>query len=395
MGRMRRDPDAVNLQRPAARAKLKPRREPYWQQIYPGRHLGFRRLKVNGKEADTDAGTWIGKVMVEGQRRIRRLGDLSALPDYAAAEKAARAFFDHVDRGGAPERATVRQALERYAAGIRGGIAGRNKGSLSVEQREAKAREVERFIRYALGDLANVQLTALKQRALQHWREELHQGRTASSVNRMMTILRAGLNFALEQEMVTDASAWTRALKSIEGAGNRRERYVTLDERRALLEHMRPDFRPYATLLCLVPLRPGDPEEMLVKHYDARTRTLTVPAGKTAARRIPLSPEAETAIREACRDKLPGALMFMQRNGSRWFKEARREVVNEARQGAGLGDDVVLYAIRSSVITDMIVGGADPLTVARLSGTSLQMIQKHYGHLVDAHAREALSLVRL
>jgi hypothetical protein len=33
--------------------------------------------------------------------------------------------------------------------------------------------------------------------------------------------------------------------------------------------------------------------------------------------------------------------------------------------------------------------------VARLSGTSLQMIQKHYGHLVDAHAREALSLVRL
>lgn len=33
----------------------------------------------------------------------------------------------------------------------------------------------------------------------------------------------------------------------------------------------------------------------------------------------------------------------------------------------------------------------DPLTVARLVGTSLEMIQKHYGHLVHSAARDKLA----
>lgn len=375
----------MNIKSAAGRAKLAPRREPYWEQIVSGKHLGFR----------AGAGTWVAKVQQNGVRQISRLGDALTLPDYQDALKAAQKYFDHVDGGGSSQRLTVKEALEQYVAGIRGGVAGRNKGVLSSDQREAKAKEVERFIRYATGDLANVALTALTHRAVQLWREQIKEGRAASSVNRMMTILRAGLNFALEQRMVTSDSAWAKALKSIENAGNRRDRYVTLDERRLLIEKTREDFQPYLRLLCLIPLRPGDPEEMQVKHYDPRTRTLTVPAGKTASRRIPLSPDAESVLRDVCKDKLPGAYMFMQRNGHRWRKEARREAVQDARVGAELGGDVVLYSIRSSVITDMITGGADPLTVARLSGTSLQMIQKHYGHLVDAHAREALSLVRL
>jgi integrase len=369
----------------AGRAKLAPRREPYWEQIVVGKHLGFR----------AGPGTWVAKVHQDGSRQIARLGDLVDLPDYKDALEAARGFFFHVDGGGSSNRSTVKQAMEKYIAGIRGGVAGKNKGALTDEQREAKAKDVERFVRHALGDLAAKQLTSLTHGAVQKWREQLKEGKSSSSVNRMMTTLRAGLNFALEQRMVTSDVAWSKALKSIENAGSRRERYVTKDERRQLLQHMRDDFRPYAKLLCLLPLRPGDPEEMLVKHYDLRTHTLTIPAGKTASRRIPISVEAEEVLKAACKDKLPGAFLFTQQNGNRWLKEARREAVQDARKSAKLDDDVVLYAIRSSVITDMIVGGADPLTVAKISGTSMQMIQKHYGHLVDAHARQALSLVSL
>jgi len=375
----------ANLMSTAGRAKLAPRREPYWEQIVPGKHLGFR----------AGAGTWVAKVQLHGVRQISRLGDVLSLPEYKDALRAAQKFFDHVDGGGLSQRLTVKEILEQYAAGIRAGVAGRNKGVLSTEQREAKAKEVERFVRHSLGELENTQLTSLTHRAVQLWREQRAEGRKASSVNRTMSILRAGLNFALEQRMVTSDSAWSTALKTIENANNRRERYVTPDERRLLIEHLRDDFKLYAKLLCLLPLRPGDPEEMLVKHYDQRTNTLTIPAGKTAARRIPLSPDAEEVVRAACKDKLPAAFMFLQRGGNRWFKEARRDVIAEARKSAGLDNDVVLYAIRSSVITDMITGGADPLTVAKISGTSLQMIQKHYGHLVDTRAREALSLVRL
>lgn len=391
-----------SLMSDAARRKLPARREPYWHRVKPGKQLGYR----------AGADTWIAKVVLAGERRYEGLGQRETFED---ALKVAEAFFSHVDAGGSPERLTVAQVMQRYAAAIRGGSAGRNKGRLSDLQRGAKAREVERFIASSLGDLAARDVARLKHIEVMRWREDLSRdpddpsrSRNPSSTNRMMTTLRAALNWARENQVVSSDAAWVSALKSIESAGGRRERYVTPDERRMLLEYMREDFKPYLRLLCLLPLRPGDPEEMLVQHYDARTQTLTVPSGKTAARRIPLSPDAAAVVREACKDKLPGAFMFMQRNGHRWRKEARRDVVQEARKAAGeaakkagrkgaavLGEDVVLYAIRGSVITDMITGGADPLTVARLSGTSLPMIQKHYGHLLDTRAREALSLVRL
>ena len=54
------------------------------------------------------------------------------------------------------------------------------------------------------------------------------------------------------------------------------------------------------------------------------------------------------------------------------------------------------YALRHSTITDLIaLHRLDTLTVAQLSGTSLQMIEKHYGHLLREHAAKALASLTL
>lgn len=58
--------------------------------------------------------------------------------------------------------------------------------------------------------------------------------------------------------------------------------------------------------------------------------------------------------------------------------------------------DEVLKEVRSTnaAITDLIVtGGLDLLTVAQLSGTSVAMIEKHYGHLRAETAVAALKVV--
>ena len=67
----------------------------------------------------------------------------------------------------------------------------------------------------------------------------------------------------------------------------------------------------------------------------------------------------------------------------------------ESGIAAELPDTVTAYAMRHSVITDLIHGGLDSLTVAQLSGTSIAMIEKRYGHLTKAHAKAALSLLVL
>jgi hypothetical protein len=48
-----------------------------------------------------------------------------------------------------------------------------------------------------------------------------------------------------------------------------------------------------------------------------------------------------------------------------------------------------------SFITQTLLDGMSTLEVAKMVGTSLAMIEKHYGHLVFSTARERLARVQL
>jgi site-specific recombinase XerD len=87
--------------------------------------------------------------------------------------------------------------------------------------------------------------------------------------------------------------------------------------------------------------------------------------------------------------------MFARANGSAWDRHAWKYPMREAVTAAKLPDSVTAYVIRHSVITDLMNGGLDPLTVAALSGTSLLMIQRHYGHLTQKQAVKALAMLTI
>lgn len=58
---------------------------------------------------------------------------------------------------------------------------------------------------------------------------------------------------------------------------------------------------------------------------------------------------------------------------------------------ASLPANATIYAIRHSTITDLVISGRDLLTVAQISGISVAMIEKHYGHLRQEHVAAALA----
>jgi integrase len=66
-----------------------------------------------------------------------------------------------------------------------------------------------------------------------------------------------------------------------------------------------------------------------------------------------------------------------------------------AAKAAGLVDTVTAYSMRHSAITDLITGGLAILTAAQLSGRSVAMIEKHYGHLRADDAASALASLAL
>ena len=73
--------------------------------------------------------------------------------------------------------------------------------------------------------------------------------------------------------------------------------------------------------------------------------------------------------------------------------DAWRHPIKDAVKAAGLPGAASAYTLRHSVITDLIRARLPILTVAQLSGTSVAMIEKHYGHLVRDDAEEALASI--
>src|SRR5690606_21575855 len=117
--------------------------------------------------------------------------------------------------------------------------------------------------------------------------------------------------------------------------------------------------------------------------------------GKTGTRSVPLSPAAVALFERLARGKLPGAYLLTRDDGKPWGHSDWDELVRAAAEKAKLPKGVTLYVLRHSWITEALRSGMSTLDVARLTGTSLQMIEAHYGHLVADAARERLAEVTL
>ena len=161
-----------------------------------------------------------------------------------------------------------------------------------------------------------------------------------------------------------------------------------------LLAHACDEIRPFLTALALLPLRPGELGKAKCEDFDAREGILHV-HGKTGARDVPLSPQALAHFRECIKDKLPAAPLTGRADGSHWNKNTWRIKLKDAAMLAGLPTGTCAYLLRHSALTHMVLNGVDIFSCAKISGTSVQMIEQHYGHLQREHARKALSLLAL
>lgn len=373
------------------RDSLKPGREPHWQRLAVGSFLGYRPL------ATGPGGNWIARQYDNETRKYRfhALGDFGSLPAnerFGAASDAARDWFQHMASGGTHEVITVKEACERYAA--------------------THPDAEKRFQRYVYGDpIAAVKLRKLKERQVKDWRSRLEalpamvtrsnkgepvtRKRATATVNRDMVAFRAALNLALAEGAVLTPAAWKYALTPVEASG-RREVYLDRDQRRELLSHVPPEALAFVTALCVLPLRPGALAHLLVKDFDSRTDMVTVRIDKAGSgRRIQVSPEGAALLKDQARLKLPAAHLFTRAGGLPWSKDSWKGPIKNAATAASLPIGSTAYALRHSAITDIVQSGLPLLTVAQLFGTSVRMIEKHYGHFQQDQAVKALATLSL
>lgn len=351
-----------------------------------GRHLGVRKL-------DDGTCTWVARVRDDtGKRRYRALGQVTDENTHGVARKAAEAWFEDVGHGVVEKPVTVAQACKSYVE------------HLEAEGRLETAYDARtRFERYVYGragkrpyephPIARARLDRLTTTQVREWRNGL-PGQKASK-NRYLNVLRAALNLAVTERRVsvTAAENW-KAVKVHKNAERRRKLYLDVKQRRALLAACKGGIRDLIEAAILTGARPGELANVKRADFEARTGTITF-RGKTGERTVPISPAAVALFKRCAKGKHPNAHLLTRDDGQPWKRYDWDDLVRAAREKAKLPSGTVLYTLRHSWITEALQGGMSTLDVARLTGTSLQMIERHYGHLVADSARERLAMVAM
>lgn len=361
-----------NITSRSARAALPHRREPYWARVAAGQYVGYRT-------STTGDGNWIARFRAEdGKQHYRSLGQFE---DYDAAVAAARTHFGHVERTDTPKVLTVAEVCRAYVAWLK------------AADRQDTAKDAERRFKRLVYDapIGKVSMDRLRKPQVESWlHDQADAGNRAAkdSANRNLRTLRAALNRAYKSGDVASNQAW-KGVEPFEGTTSRRpDAFLEKSQITKLLEHADGDLARLIRAALHTGARPGELAKMKAGDFDKRLGLLHFD-GKTGERDVPGSAVARAFFAEVSKDKLPTAPMLACA-GKAWTKESWCEAFAAARDAAGLPGTVSMYSLRHTAISNMLAGGLGLFDVASLTGTSVEMISKHYGHLVKGAVQAKL-----
>lgn len=413
------------------RDALAPRREPYWQKLSRGRYLGLRKL-TSGHAA------WVARYRDdEGAQHYSALGEASESFGFDQAKDAAESWMRNAEHGVSDRqddgtRVTVAGACLVYVQALRSegrkkaahdahlrfrrtvygdaaddelGLPGRPAVMRATIKTAAQAsarpdpsapRTTRRKWQPVAHSIAATPLVKIRTPRLKKWHLDLvAAGLSRASANRTLTALKAALNSAVANRTVsaTAAQEWAE-VAPLKGAARRRELFLDVTQRRALLAKSQGGVRRLMEAVMHTGCRAGELTTARRSAFDARTKSLMV-MGKTGTRTIPLTPAAVALFAQFAKDKMPNAFLLTRDDGKPWAHSDWDELLKAAATQAQLPAGTCLYTLRHSFVTQALLDGVSTLEVSKIVGTSLAMIEKHYGHLVHDTARERLARVQM
>lgn len=399
-----------NLATRTARAKLPPRKQPYYRLILQGLHLGYyrgartgtwsaRRFRGDGRYAETKLGTADDVADADGV----------VVLTFGQAQEKARAWFAAcalADTGKpAPLRPyAVSDALNDYERDyIR-------RGGKAVDRLR---RTTAAHIRPLLGQ---IEVEKLSRSKIEHWLEERASApprvrsrkghppnhrvpdisadgvrRRRESANRVLTVLKAALNLAYQHGKAGSKAAW-ETVKPYREVSASKIRYITDEESKNLVEACAPPFRYLVIGALLTGARYGELAAMRVGDFDSAAGTVHIPRSKSGkARHIFLTEEGWKFFAGAVAKKRTSDLVFSRQNGGAWGSSHQIRHMREACQRAGIEPPISFHILRHTYASRLAMRGV-PLNVIadQLGHSDTRMTEKHYAHLAPSYVGETI-----
>ena len=393
MGRRIRD---SRLEKREDRKRLKPRadREPYWRGVREGLHLGYR--------VGARGGVWIARYRAGDAYAKRTLGRADDFEDangvdvlsYDQATDAARKLT--AQPAAAPSPATVKDAADTYLEWFRA-----NRKSIATTEATIRAHILPVLGAKRVDELTRRELKAWQQkivrsparkrtacgkpiehRAAPKTEDELRARR--ASANRVLNVLKALLNHAVEHELVQAAGPW-RELRGFKGADEPRVRFLTGQEATRLANAAAPDFRRLVRGALFTGARFGELAALSVADVDAKAATVYIAPSKSGkSRHIPLSGPGRAFFEEITAGRPGSAPVFVRSSGTAWGKNHHARVLLEACTKAKIDPPITFHELRHTYATMLINAGVELPVVAKLLGhADTRITIRHYAHLAD------------
>ena len=230
--------------------------------------------------------------------------------------------------------------------------------------------------------------------------EEATRKRKATA-NRVLTILRAALNYAVAQRRVEVPATW-REVKPFRGVEVARVRFLSIEDQRRLVKACRPEFRTLVEAALFTGARYGELTRLRVQDFNARTGTVFIETSKSgSSRHIWLTDEARAWF-DAHTEGRPGLERILIRSDAKrtrrrglvedqaWAAYDQVYLMAEACERAGLAA-VTFHELRHTYASLLVNRGiALAYVAAQLGHRDTTMVQKYYGHLCPDALAEAI-----
>jgi hypothetical protein len=392
----------------AKRARLSPRKNPYWQGVSGGRggvSLGFRT-------AAKGPGCWIAKIVVDGRRLEERIGfaeghETPGAISFPSATTAALQWGKRqvaaIEAGQVADVAakvpTVRLAVEEYAASRkdRAGRAG-SEGALKLHV-------------LSDGALPGVKLAKLNAQDIEGWRARLRASLKPSTKNRMLNDLRSALYAAAVKHRRTIPAHIPAEIKvgtkAESGEGSPRRQLLSDVQIRAVVNaafEVDPDFGQLVLIAAATGARFSQEAGLIVSDLQVKNARVMMPSSRKgknwqpgAKVAVPLErsvierltfdlsgrPLDEPLLQRWWHKKAGGPGKWVQDRRGAWKHAYEVEPFwTKVVELASLPPGTVMYSLRHSSIVRGLRAGLPVRLVAALHDTSIEMIEKHYAAFI-------------
>ena len=381
MARQVRD---IGLETRSGRLKLDRKDGPYfWRQMSVGAFVGYRKL--NPKAGKEIAGNWYVRYLHNVTKTYKKK-KLATADDYADENgttilnfRQAQAEANKViDADQTPNGYTVSDAIDGYI------LSYKKENSPSKRTLKTTLSVINKHIKPELGRLM---VNDLEFGHLNKWRlalapdsdeedeeerYEIERKRKASA-NRVLTYLKAMLNYAYANiKEIKDDSAW-RKLKPFKNVGAENVRPLSLSEVKRLLNACDPDFRLLVRAALYTGCRYGELITMKVNAFDSVLRRVIATkrtAKNSVTRQMSLNEDGLIFFKQVIAGKIGKVLIFLTSEGEAWGDSQQKRRMDDACEIAKIEPAATFHNLRDTYASILVSEGVPMRSVADLLGHS-------------------------